>query len=54
LVHTLKKAGASVEVVDWDAGHEITAGDIEAARSWIGKGPGRRCATIPSREKNAA
>ncbi|MCB2148720.1 MAG: VOC family protein [Deltaproteobacteria bacterium] len=54
LVHTLKKAGASVEVVDMDAGHELTAGDIEAARSWLGRGPGRRCATTPSRIKNAA
>ncbi len=54
LIRTLKKAGASVEVVDTDAGHELTAADVEAARAWLAKGPGRACSATPLREKNAA
>ncbi len=54
LVRTLKKAGASVEVIDTDAGHELTSADVEAARAWLAKGPGRTCAATPLREKEAA
>ncbi len=54
LIRALKKAGATVEVVDMDAGHELTMADVAAARSWLAKGPGRRCPAAPFREKNAA
>jgi predicted esterase len=54
LIRTLKKAGASVEVVDTDAGHELTAADLEAARSWLAKSRWRQCAATPSRGKKAA
>jgi predicted esterase len=54
LIRALKKTGASVEVVDVDAGHELTASDIEAARAWLAKGPGRGCAATPLNEKDAA
>jgi phospholipase/carboxylesterase len=54
LIRALKKTGASVEVVDVDAGHELTSADVEAARAWLAKGPGRTCAETPLREKEAA
>ncbi len=54
LIRTLKKAGASVEVVDTDAGHELTAADIEAARAWLANGHGRACATPPLGQRDAA
>ncbi len=54
LIRTLEKAGAMVEVVDTDAGHELTAADIEAARAWLANGHGRACATPPLGQRDAA
>jgi predicted esterase/catechol 2,3-dioxygenase-like lactoylglutathione lyase family enzyme len=54
LVRTLKKAGASVKVVDMNAGHELTAADIEAARAWLADDLRRACPAAPVREKDAA
>lgn len=54
LVRALKRTGASVEVVDVDAGHELTASDIEAARAWLAKSPGRGCAATLLSERDAA
>jgi len=35
----LERAGATVEVVTFDAGHEITDDDIALASGWLSKGP---------------
>ncbi len=54
LIRALKKAGASVEVIESDAGHELTAADVAAARSWLAKAPENVCPATPFSEKNAA
>jgi phospholipase/carboxylesterase len=35
----LERAGATVEVVTFDAGHEITDDDIALASGWLSKDP---------------
>ena len=54
LIRALKQAGASVAVVDTDAGHELTAADVEAARAWLAKGPWRACKSAALHQKDAA
>ncbi len=37
-----------------DAGHELTAADVEAARAWLAKGPWRACESAALHQKDAA
>ena len=54
LIHTLRKAGATVTVVDMAAGHELTTADVEAAHTWLSQKPHQRCGAPPSPTKEAA